>query len=155
MTQYRRICKKGGCYFFTVALNNRHQTLLTDNITLLRQAFYTIKKKYPFTINAIVIMPNHLHCIWTLPQDDDDYSLRWRLIKTLFSKQLPATELRSNSRRLKKERGIWQRRFWEHLIENEKDLNERINYIHFNPVKHGYCSSAKDWPYSSFHRFSD
>jgi putative transposase len=152
MTQYHRYFIKGGCYFFTVNLHDRTQRLLTENIELLREAFSVVKQQHPFIINAIVIMPEHLHCIWTLPENDDNYSLRWRKIKCHFSYHLPHNETVSKSRRDKRERGIWQRRFWEHVIRSEKDFNRHVDYIHYNPVKHGYCLDVVDWPFSSYHR---
>ncbi|MFT4929631.1 MAG: putative transposase [Phenylobacterium sp.] len=153
MTQYKRHFVNGGCYFFTVNLHDRSTSLLTDNIKLLRKAFAGVKAKHPFTIDAAVIMPEHLHCILTLPPDDQNFSLRWRQIKADFSRQLACNEERSISRLSKNERGIWQRRFWEHWIRDQNDFNNHVNYIHYNPVKHHYCSHPSDWPYSSFHRF--
>ena len=146
---YRRVRQNGGTYFFTVNLENRQQDLLVRNINILRESFRTVKQKHPFVIDAAVILPDHLHCIWTLPEYDHDYSKRWRLIKTYFSKELPQNEGISRSRREKGERGIWQRRFWEHQIRNEYDLLQHIQYIHNNPVKHGYCQKSSEWPYSS------
>ena len=113
MTEYRRYKVKGVCYFFTVNLANRRQQLLTENIDLLRQAFWKVKRKHPFAIDAIVILPEHLHCVWTLPEHDMDFSLRWRQIKSEFSRQFESSEPVSVSRMNKQERGIWQRRFWE------------------------------------------
>lgn len=101
----------------------------------------------------MVILPDHLHTIWTMPPDDADYALRWRLIKTRFSRGLPKTESRSDSRIAKGERGIWQRRYWEHQIRDEDDLQCHVDYIHINPVKHGYVERAADWPHSSIHRY--
>ena len=106
----------------------------------------------PFTIEAIVVLPDDLHCIWILPPNDADYSNRWRLIKSAFSRSIESTA-RLSSRRLKKqERGIWQRRFWEHTLRNQQDFNAHMDYIHYNPIKHNYVKCAADWPYSSFHR---
>jgi putative transposase len=152
MSNYRRVRVKGGCYFFTLALANRQSHLLTDHIEYLRQAFREVMKAHPFKIDAAVILPEHLHCVLTLPVDDDNYSMRWRQIKSAFSRQLPLTEQRSASRIKKGERGIWQRRFWEHLIRDERDYRQHIDYIHYNPVKHGYVKQTIDWKYSSFHR---
>ena len=101
----------------------------------------------------MVVLPDHLHAIWTLPWDDADFPLRWRLIKTWFSRNLPLGEHRRASRVDKGERGIWQRRYWEHLIRDEIDFARHVDYIHWNPVKHGFVARAKDWPYSTFHRF--
>jgi putative transposase len=150
--RYRRANITGATYFFTVNLADRKSKLLTENIETLRAAFRKVQKTYPFEIIAMVVMPNHLHAIWVLPENDADFSLRWSLIKAAFSKELPNTESISASRQAKRERGIWQRRFWEHLIRDENDLEKHVAYIHFNPVKHGYVSKAVDWPYSSIHK---
>ncbi|MDO8329473.1 MAG: transposase [Fluviicoccus sp.] len=154
MTNYRRDRTIGGTWFFTVNLANRKSDLLVRHIDLLRESFRHVRQKHPFTIDAIAVMPEHLHCIWTLPDDDHDFSRRWRLIKTRFSHQLPYQddELFTQSRESKAERGIWQRRFWEHRIRDEADFKAHVDYIHFNPVKHGWVISEADWPYSSLHR---
>lgn len=151
---YRRAYVEGGCYFFTVTLANRKSDLLIQHIGNLRAAFKYVKERHPFTINAMVVLPDHLHCIWTLPEGDCDYAKRWALIKIYFSKTLPKTERINPSRTQKGERGIWQRRFWEHVIRDERDYLSHIEYIHNNPVKHGYVSNAKDWPYSSIHQLA-
>ena len=152
MRTYIRANVKGGVYFFTVNLAERNNNdLLIANIELLRAAFRLTKQAHPFSIEACVILPEHLHCIWRLPEDDNDFSKRWRLIKTHFSKNISVNERISNSRKRKKERGLWQRRFWEHLIRDEQDYQNHLDYIHYNPVKHGYVQQAIDWPYSSFH----
>ena len=104
-------------------------------------------------MDAVVVLPEHLHCIWTLPAGDADFATRWRLIKTEFSKMMATGEKRSSSRVGKGERGIWQRRFWEHTLRDERDFSRHCDYIHFNPVKHGYVSRAADWPYSSYKKF--
>lgn len=153
--RYRRADVAGATYFFTVNLQNRRQTLLTDHISLLRRCFKTVKQRHPFTIDAMVILPEHLHAIWTMPDGDADFSMRWMLIKTAFSRGLPKTENICHNRRIKRERGIWQRRFWEHLIRDELDYARHVDYIHYNPVKHGYVERATGWPYSSIHRFID
>ena len=153
MTAYRRYRLKGGCYFFTVALAERRSRLLTEYIQGLRAAFREVTQAHPFTMEAVVILPDHLHCIWTLPAGDDDFSTRWRQIKAAFSRQLPNTERRSKSRVQKGERGIWQRRFWEHAIRDEVDYQRHVDYLHYNPVKHGYVTQVADWPHSSFRRF--
>ena len=152
MRTYIRENVKGGVYFFTVNLAERNNNdLLIANIEILREAFRLTKQSHPFIIDACVILPEHLHCIWRLPEGDEDFSKRWRLIKTHFSKNIPANERISNSRKRKNERGIWQRRFWEHLIKDESDYQSHLDYIHYNPVKHGYVEQAIDWPYSSFY----
>jgi REP-associated tyrosine transposase len=152
MTSYRRNFIPGGSYFFTVNLADRRSRLLTENIDLLRSAFRYARERHPLTIDAIVVLPDHLHTVWSLPEGDGDFALRWRLIKSTFSRELPADEPISESRADKGERGIWQRRYWEHTLRDERDLERHIDYIHFNPVKHGHVSQVKDWPYSSFHR---
>jgi putative transposase len=153
MTNYRRYRLEGGCYFFTVALAERRSRLLIENIQGLRIAFRAVKQAHLFTMEAVVILPDHLHCIWTLPLGDHDFSTRWRQIKAAFSRQLPKIERRSKSRMGKGERGIWQRRFWEHGIRDELDYQRHVDYIHYNPVKHGYVTRVEDWGYSSFHHF--
>ena len=150
--QYRRVYVEGGCYFFTLALADRQSDLLVQHIDHLRNAFKTVKQNHPFEINAMVVLPDHLHCLWTLPDTDCNYSTRWSLIKANFSRCINKTELIKATRIKKGERGIWQRRFWEHTIRNEQDFLNHIEYIHQNPVKHGYVTDAKDWPYSSIHR---
>jgi len=153
MTNYRRCRIPGGTYFFTVNLANRRQSLLTDHIQPLRDAFREVLTTHPFTIQAIVVLPAHLHCLWELPEADSDYSTRWRQIKSAFSRALPCGERISSSRTSKAERGIWQRRFWEHTIRDDTGFATRFDYIHYNPVKHGHVRQVTDWPYSSFHRY--
>jgi putative transposase len=144
----------GGSYFFTVNLLDRRRSLLVEHIELLRAAFRTVRNDHPFHIDAIVVLPDHLHCIWTLPQGDIDFSMRWRLIKGEFTRGLPRRdEPRSASRTQRRERGIWQRRFWEHVIRNDRDYARHVDYIHFNPVKHGLAARPIDWPHSSIHDF--
>lgn len=128
---------------------------MTDHINTLRESFRVVKVARPFTIDAIVILPDHLHCIWTLPEGDADYKTRWSLIKANFSRQFPNTERRSLSRIKRRERGIWQRRYWEHTLTDEDDFARHADYIHVNPLKHGYVNQVRDWPYSSFHSFVD
>ena len=153
MPQYTRAHAPGGTFFFTVALLERHRTLLTDHIDLLRAAFSIVRAARPFTLDAIVVLPDHLHCLWTLPPDDADFSTRWRLIKSRLARGLPVGERRSQRRIAKQERGIWQRRFWEHVIRDERDLRQHVDYIHYNPVKHGHAARPAEWPHSSFHRY--
>lgn len=152
MTAYRRKFVPGATYFFTVTLADRRRTVLTDNIDPLRAAFRETRLRHPFAIEAVVVLPDHLHAIWTLPEGEGDFAVRWSLIKASFSRSLPPGEPVSQSRRRRRERGIWQRRYWEHTIRDEDDLIRHIDYIHFNPVKHGYAEHVADWPYSSFHR---
>lgn len=153
MTNYRRAFVPGATYFFTVNLADRRKTLLVDHIDLLRNAVRYTRQRHPFVIDAMVVLPDHLHAIWTLPSDDADFPLRWRLIKTWFSRNLPLGEHRRTSRVDKGERGIWQRRYWEHLVRDETDFARHVDYIHWNPVKHGHAALVEDWPYSTFHRF--
>jgi REP-associated tyrosine transposase len=152
MTGYRRDLISGGTYYFTVNLANRQSRLLTENIGSLRPAFRYTRLRHPFTIDAIVVLPDHLHAIWTLPQGESDFAVRWRLVKTTFSRSLPGGEWVSLSRSRKGERGIWQRRYWDHTIRDDDDFARHVDYIHFNPVKHGHAGRVVDWPYSSFHR---
>jgi putative transposase len=151
--RYLRSDVAGATYFFTVNLLNRKQSFLTDHISLLRQCIRTVKQRHPFTIDAMVILPEHLHALWTLPDGDADYPKRWMLIKAAFSRSLPNTEDIKQSRLTKRERGIWQRRYWEHLIRDDDDYARHVDYIHHNPVKHGYVDKAVDWSYSSIHRY--
>lgn len=149
MPNYRRIFVAGGDYFFTVNLLDRRQSLLTEHIGLLRAAYGHVQKSYPFETVAICVLPDHLHCVWRLPPGDADYPLRWRLVKSRFSKLLPrAMDARPGRR--EGERGIWQRRFWEHLIRDAGDLDRHVDYIHWNPVKHGHVCDPSDWPYSTY-----
>ena len=149
--RYRRADVNGGTYFFTVNLLSRNQILLTEHVDTLRSVMGEIKQRYSFRIDAMVVLPDHLHALWTLPEGDCDYPTRWMLIKARFSRRIAKNEYRSISRKSKGERGIWQRRYWEHLIRDAKDLARHVDYIHFNPVKHGYVNRASDWPYSSIH----
>ncbi len=151
MSNYRRIHQKGGLYFFTVNLLKRKDNpLLITHIHALREAIKYTKSNHPFAIHAWIVLPDHMHCIWELPEEDDDYAVRWRLIKSHFSKALRKTEYRSKVRVERGERGIWQRRFWEHCIRDELDYKQHMDYIHYNPVKHGYVSKPQDWQYSTF-----
>jgi putative transposase len=152
MTAYRRNFVPGGCFFFTVNLADRRWRLLTEHVDALRSAIRETRERHPFTIDAIVILPDHLHAVWTMPEGDRDFATRWRLIKSTFSRSFPAGEFVSASRIAKGERGIWQRRYWEHTIRDEEDFARHIDYIHINPVKHRLVTRVRDWPYSSFHR---
>ena len=150
---YRRMDAAGGTFFFTVNLANRSSRLLTNHIDLLRTSVRKVQHAHPFKIVAMVVLPDHLHATWALPSGDSNYPLRWALIKAGFSRLLEPIECISESRRRKRERGIWQRRYWEHQIRNDADLVRHVNYIHINPVKHGHVKSPVDWPYSSIHRY--
>jgi putative transposase len=156
MSNYRRAFVPGGTWFFTVNLLQRHgNDLLVREIALLRQVVQRVRQRYPFHIDAWVVLPEHMHCVFTLPEGDSDFSLRWRLIKSGFSRALPKTESLSVVRLAAGERGIWQRHFWEHLIRDELDFQRHIDYVHVNPLKHGLVKRVGDWPFSTFHRYVD
>jgi putative transposase len=152
MVNYRRNYLTGGMYFFTVNLQNRQSTLLTEYITPLRGALRAVQQHLPFNIIAMVVLPEHLHALWKLPAGDADYSQRWRAIKSQFTRSLikQGVKLQNNK---KGEYFLWQRRFWEHTIRDEPDLERHINYIHYNPVKHGLVERVSDWPHSSFGKY--
>ena len=150
--RYRRALIKGATYFFTVNLAERSSRLLVDRVDDLREVVRNVREAHPFDIVAWVVLPEHLHAVWALPDNDSDYPMRWRLIKANFSRRVPSGERIRASRRKKGERGIWQRRFWEHLIRDDRDLQRHVDYVHYNPVKHGHVQRAVDWPFSSFHR---
>jgi len=150
--RYRRADVAGGTYFFTVNLAERRRTLLADHVDVLRKVMKDVKMAHPYHVDAMVVLPDHLHALWTLPAGDRDYPTRWMLIKAGFSREIPNGERRSDSRQTKGERGIWQRRYWEHLIRDDRDFERHVDYIHYNPVKHGYVQRVADWPHSSFHR---
>jgi putative transposase len=167
---YRRAKEKGGTYFFTVNLADRQSDLLINHIEDFQEVLKKVKLRHPFHIDAMVVLPDHLHTIWTLPKEDSDYAKRWMLIKSGFSRNIPKLEFRRKSRIVKGERGIWQRRYWEHMIRDERDYEQHINYIHWpllrvlrsrhlcipahlNPVKHGYVLKAVEWKHSSIHHY--
>lgn len=150
MVRYRRNFVPGGTYFFTLTLADRASSALIDHVDALRMAFRIARHERPFTIDAIVILPDHLHAIWTLPSGDSDFSGRWRRIKAHFTHRLIATSVPVERHR-NGEYALWQRRFWEHTIRNETDFERHVDYAHFNPVKHKLASRTRDWPYSSFH----
>jgi putative transposase len=135
MPQYRRAKVSGFTFFFTVVLADRSSTLLVDQIDRLRKAYRLVGEHRPFETVAICVLPDHIHAIWSLPEGDADFSSRWSLIKSGFSRGLQ-DKPRSPSKIVKREKGIWQRRFWEHAIRNDRDLDRHVDYIHFNPVKH-------------------
>ena len=157
MSLYRRLFHPGGTYFFTVVTQDRRPILCRDEVRhALRGALQTVRQEWPFVIVAWVLLPDHLHAIWTLPPGDTDFPRRWGRIKALTVKALPAV-LRDNPRTAaqtyKREASVWQRRFWEHLIRDEEDFAAHLDYLHFNPVKHGYTERVVDWPWSTFHRY--
>jgi putative transposase len=153
---YRRAKIAGGTYFFTVVTHVRLEIFdCSENVQLLREIIRHVKSRYPFTIDAIVVLPDHLHCIWTLPKGDADFSTRWRLIKSNFSRQVRIAGRPDSVRRWEKNDShkVWQNRFWEHCIRNEDDFERHFDYVHYNPVKHGLVDSPRDWKYSSFQRY--
>ena len=152
MVNYRRNIITGGMFFFTVTLQNRRSSLLVTHISFLKNAVQKVKNRHPFQLNAYVILPDHFHMIWTLPNGDSDYSTRMQQIKANFSKQI-ARSGRTVHKTRHNEYRLWQRRFWEHTIKDNDDLEQHINYIHYNPIKHRCVEHLKDWPYSSFHHF--
>lgn len=152
MPDYRRNRVSGGTYFFTVNLRDRRDNLLVAEIEMLRTAVLAVKRSRPFHVDAWVVLPEHMHCIWTLPADDADFSTRWKEIKALFARAQPKTEHRSAARIRPDERGIWQRRFWEHSIRDDREYAAHMDYVHFNPVKHGLVREGSAWRFSSFHR---
>ncbi len=153
MSKYRRNRVPGGTYFFTVNLLDRSSRLLTENIDAFRAIVRQVRARQPFCIDAWVVLPDHTHCVWTLPPGDTDYSSRWKAIKIAFAKTLPKTERLSAVRLRKGDRGIWQRRFWEHTIRDDRDYAAHVDYVHINPSKHGLVQRVSDWPYSTFHRY--
>jgi putative transposase len=152
MSNYLRNRVAGGTYFFTVNLYDRRSDLLVAEIALLRSAVSNVRASDPFHIDAWVVLPDHMHCLWTLPAGDNDYPGRWSAIKKAFSKSLPTMEQRTRNQIRRGERGIWQRRYWEHTIRDETDYAAHMDYIHFNPVKHGLADTPSGWPYSTFRR---
>lgn len=151
MSSYLRPCVPGAAIFFTVALADRRSDLLLREIDRLRRAVRDTKADHPFHIAAWVVLPDHLHCIWQLPDGDADYPTRWRLIKSRFSRGLPVGDRRA-SHLARRERGIWQRRYWEHHLRTETDFLAHLRYCWLNPVKHGLVTNPEEWPYSSIHR---
>jgi putative transposase len=155
---YRRAFVPGGTFFFTVVTQGR-ATFLCDDMarSFLSEAIRRCRQRWPFSVDAIVLLPEHLHTIWTLPPGDSNYPARWGWIKKEFTKLWLASdgveEPQSGSRSRNRRRGVWQRRYWEHAIRDEEDVERHFDYIHYNPVKHGLVDSPRDWPYSSFHRW--
>lgn len=156
MTRYRR-AETGSTFFFTVVACRRRPILCDEPVRrALRRAIARTREKHPFAVDAMVLLPDHLHCIWTLPEGDNDFSTRWAKIKRFVSLEcahLGDRSLRSASRARHRESTIWHRRFWEHRISTEIDMERHLDYIHFNPVRHGYAASAAAWPYSTFWRY--
>jgi len=152
MVYYRRNRVPGGTYFFTVTLADRRSQALVEHIALVRKAFRQVYRERPFRMEAVVVLPDHLHTVWTLPEGDDNYSRRWRAIKSRFTRLVRQAGVSLNPN-AKGEYDLWQRRYWEHTIRDEDDLQRHVDYIHYNPVKHGLVKRVADWPYSSFHRY--
>ncbi|MGC2781756.1 MAG: transposase [Bradyrhizobium sp.] len=152
MVRYRRHRMPGGAFFFTVTLADRRSRALVDHVDLLRGAFRTARAERPFEIDAIVVLPDHLHVVMTLPPGDADFSGRWRMIRGHFSSALLNSGI-PVPRRRNGELALWQRRFWEHTIRDDSDFERHVDYVHFNPVKHGLTRRVLDWPHSSFHRY--
>lgn len=160
MSNYKRV-RFGPTYFFTVITYQRRKFLCLDPCRdIMRDVVKQIQGSYPFRIEALVLLPEHLHCIWNLPEHDTNYSMRWGWIKKEFTKRagnlvekMVGTAHPTASRLKHGEGVIWQWRFWEHQIRDQKDYNAHVDYIHYNPVKHGLVSAPKDWKYSSFRRF--
>ncbi len=152
MVKFRRNYVPGGTYFFTVTLRDRRSSALTEHIDLLRKSFRDTIEEHPFEIVAISVLPEHLHAILTLPENDSDYSRRWQAIKSRFSMSLVKSGVPLGKDR-RGEYRFWRRRFWEHTIRDEQDLEAHVDYVHYNPVKHGWVTRAVDWPFSSFHRY--
>lgn len=150
MTNYRRLRLPGATYFFTVCLEDRSSAALIENIETLRWAYAKTIREMPVECHAMVILPDHLHAIWTLPQGDSDFSERWRRIKSRFSHQVHEKPARNPSKLAKRERGLWQRRFWEHVVRDDDALQSATMYCWNNPVKHGHVSDPNAWAYSSF-----
>lgn len=158
MANYRRLYTPGDCYFFTIVTYRRQPILCDEAIrAALRNAIEQTRAKHPIEINAWVLLPDHLHTIWTLPSGDANYSLRWQQIKRKVSlaagKYYRRPEWQTPSKTKHREATLWQRRYWEHQIRDAADFNNHLNYCHFNPFKHGLCQKPIDWPYSTFHRF--
>ncbi|MFH1345989.1 MAG: transposase [Pseudomonadota bacterium] len=152
MVRYRRNFVPGGMFFFTLTLLDRRSSALVVHVALLRDAFRKTRNERPFAIDAIVILPDHLHAIMTLPSGDSDFSGRWRRIKGRFSRSVAAAGM-PISRDHRGEYVLWQRRFWEHTVRDDADFERCADYIHFNPVKHRLVTSPNAWPFSSLHRY--
>jgi putative transposase len=158
MPDYRRWYVPGGTFFFTVVTLSRRPILVSDVARCcLREAIAEVQLKWSFDLVAIVLLPDHLHTVWTLPPGDTRYPIRWKRIKEEFTRRYMkaggAEIAPSLSRSRHSERGIWQRRYWEHSVRDEEDLERCVDYVHWNPRKHGYAANARDWLWSSFHRF--
>ncbi|MBI3771672.1 MAG: transposase [Gammaproteobacteria bacterium] len=152
MVAYRRSRVAGGTYFFTVTLRDRASRRLVEHVAELREIIRVVMRERPMNIDAMVVMPDHLHAVWTLPPGDEDYAGRWRMIKSRYTRTLA----RAGVEMMRNEKGeydLWQRRYWEHTVRDEKDLERCVDYIHYNPVKHGWAKRVNEWPYSTLHRY--
>jgi len=152
MVHYRRSRVPGGCYFFTVTLRDRRSALLVEHIDALRAAMGALIQRLPLRIDAMIVLPDHLHALWTLPAGDDDYSLRWQFLKARFTRIVRKRGV-DQARYRRGEYRIWQSRFWEHTIIDDADFARHVDYIHFNPVKHGLVKLPTDWRWTSLHRY--
>ena len=155
MPHYRRWRQPGGWYFFTVVTFDRRPLFSRPDVrAALRAAWRRVQTHRPFETFAVVLLPDHLHCVWHLPEGDDDYPTRWRLIKTRTTRALGRVSAPAGSSRARRHEGtVWQRRYWEHVLRDETDLKRHVDYIHYNPVKHGLVRRAGDWPHSTFRKF--
>jgi putative transposase len=152
MSTYRRVRVAGATYFFTVNLAERGSRTLVDHADALRAAFIATAREHPVQVDAMVVLPDHLHAVWRLPDGDADYPLRWRKLKARFTRSVGGTYRRSASKIAKGERGLWQRRYWEHMIRDADDWCRHVEYCWTDPVRHGLVRRVRDWPHSSFHR---
>jgi putative transposase len=152
MVRYRRNFVPGGTFFFTLTLDDRRSSALVDHVALLRAAFRTTRNERPFSMDAIVILPDHLHVILTLPPEDPDFSNRLRRIKRRFTRSIVAAGVPISSNH-RGEYSLWQRRFWEHTIRDDRDFERCVDYIHYNPVRHRLVATPSEWAFSSLHRF--
>ena len=158
MPNYHRSFVEGGTYFFTLVTYNRLPILTHErSCNILHQEWIKVRERFPFETIAICLLPDHLHCIWRLPGGDANYPIRWKEIKRRFTiryvREIKPGEAPNQSRQRKHEAAVWQRRYWEHTIDDQEDLEEHLDYIHYNPIKHGYVKQAGDWPFSSFSRY--
>lgn len=159
MPNYRRADVDGGTYFFTVNTLHRRPFLVHAEVRAsLRMAIAHVRTTLPFAIEAWVLLPDHLHCLWTLPPGDTDFATRWRLIKTkvtqVCGEKFGNDHCLTERRKAKRQGSLWQNRYWEHLIRDERDFVSHVEYAHWNPVKHGLVQRVADWPFSSFHRYA-
>jgi putative transposase len=153
MSDYRRARDAGACYFFTLVTEQRQPLLTQPRLReALRLAIVQVRQRYPFAIRGWVLLPDHLHCLWQMPEGDADFGRRWSMIKRLTSQAFPSEDAVSLSRHLRRESGLWQRRFWEHHIRDDEDCRRHLDYLHWNPVRHGLVERVTDWPWSSYHR---